>query len=135
MTIDRFTGSLTLDRADLLMDIGQMINPGVDRGQVIGAFMQGVGWVTNEDLRYDDEGRLLSTGPTTYKIPNVTDLPRTLNVDFSDNPKHKKKVRLSKAVGEPPLMLWIAEWLAARHALSCAAGRKAFDLAIPATGV
>ena len=133
-TIDRFTGEMTFDRADLLMDIGRMINPGVDRGQVIGAFIQGVGWVTNEDLRYDDEGRLLSTGPTTYKIPNVTDLPRTMNVDFIENPKHQKNVRLSKAVGEPPLMLGIAVWLAARHALSFAAERKPFELAIPATG-
>ena len=89
--------------------------------------------MTNEDLRYDDDGRLLSTGPTTYKIPNVTDLPRTLHVDFIDNPKHQKNVRLSKAVGEPPLMLGLAVWLAARHALSCASGGKPFELAIPAT--
>ena len=105
VTVDRFTGELTFDRGDLLMDIGRSLNPGIDRGQVIGGFIQGVGWVTDEDLRYDDAGRLLSTGPTTYKIPNVTDLPRVFNVAFLDNPKHQKNVRLSKAVGEPPLML------------------------------
>jgi len=134
VTIDRLTGELQCDRADLLMDVGRMINPGVDRGQVVGGFIQGVGWVTDEELRYDDAGELLSTGPTTYKIPNITDLPRELNVDFIDNPKHQKNIRLSKAVGEPPLMLGLAVWLAARHAMSVIADGKAVDLAIPATG-
>ena len=132
VTIDRFTGDLTFDRGDLLMDIGRSINPGIDRGQVIGGFIQGVGWVTDEELRYDDHGRLLSIGPTTYKIPNVTDLPRELNVAFIDNPKHQKNVRQSKAVGEPPLMLGIAVWLAAKHALSFVG--EAQGLCIPATG-
>ncbi|MEO0529928.1 MAG: xanthine dehydrogenase molybdopterin binding subunit, partial [Planctomycetota bacterium] len=118
VTIDRFTGDLTFDRGDVLMDIGRSLNPGIDRGQVIGGFIQGVGWVTDEELRYDDRGGLLSTGPTTYKIPNVTDLPRELNVAFLDNPKHTKNVRRSKAVGEPPLMLGVAVWMAAKHALS-----------------
>ncbi|MEM8947332.1 MAG: xanthine dehydrogenase molybdopterin binding subunit [Planctomycetota bacterium] len=131
--IDRLTGELQVDRADLLMDIGKMINPGVDRGQVIGGFIQGVGWVTDEELRYDDTGQLLSTGPTTYKIPNVTDLPQELNVDFIDNPKHQKNVRLSKAVGEPPLMLGLAVWLAARYALGSLANGQSINLAIPAT--
>ncbi len=134
VTIDRFTGELTFDRADLLMDVGRMINPGVDRGQVIGGFIQGVGWVTNEELRYDDTGQLLSAGPTTYKIPNVTDLPHVFNVNFIDNPKHQKNVRLSKAVGEPPLMLGLAVWLAAWHALSFVNEHKRVELAIPATG-
>lgn len=134
VTINRFTGEMQVDRADLLMDIGRMINPGVDRGQVIGGFIQGVGWVTDEELRYDDTGQLLSTGPTTYKIPNVTDLPRELNVNFIHNPKHQKNIRLSKAVGEPPLMLGLCVWLAARHALASLASDKPIDLAIPATG-
>lgn len=116
------------------MDIGQMINPGVDRGQVIGGFMQGFGWVTNEELRYDNAGQLLSAGPTTYKIPNVTDLPHVLNVNFIDNPKHQKNVCRSKAVGEPPLVLGLAVWLAAWHALSFVNQHKRVDLAIPATG-
>lgn len=133
VTIDRFTGELVFDRADLLMDIGRMINPGIDRGQVIGGFIQGVGWVTNEELCYNDRGALLSTGPTTYKIPNITDLPRTLNVDFIDNPRHQKNIRLSKAVGEPPLMLGLAVWLAARHALSFEAKGQPLPLSIPAT--
>ncbi|QDT68962.1 Aldehyde oxidoreductase [Planctomycetes bacterium MalM25] len=133
VTIDRFTGDLTFDRADLLMDIGESLNPGIDRGQVIGGFIQGVGWVTDEELRYDG-GRLLSTGPTTYKIPNVTDLPRELNVAFIDNPKHTKNVRRSKAVGEPPLMLGVCVWMAAKHALSFVGAGDTSGLAIPATG-
>ena len=134
VTIDRLTGELVFDRADLLMDVGKMINPGIDRGQVIGGFMQGVGWVTNEELLFDDSGRLLSTGPTTYKIPNITDLPGTFHVDFIANTKHVKNVRLSKAVGEPPLMLGLAVWLAARDAVAAVAGGKPFELALPATG-
>lgn len=134
VTIDLLTGEVAFDRADLLMDVGKMINPGIDRGQVIGGFMQGVGWVTDEELRYDSRGRLLSTGPTTYKIPNITDLPREFNVDLIANPKHKKNVRLSKAVGEPPLMLGLAVWLAIRDAVSSVADGRPFNLAIPATG-
>lgn len=134
VTIDRFTGELVFERGDLLMDVGEMINPGIDRGQVIGGFIQGVGWVTNEDLRYTDDGRLLSTGPTTYKIPNVTDLPRVFNVNFIDNPKHTKNIRRSKAVGEPPLMLGLCVWMAAKHALSFLSEGQPVELAIPATG-
>ena len=133
MTIDRFTGEMIVDRADLLMDIGQMINPGIDRGQVIGGFVQGVGWVTNEELRYDQSGRLLTVGPTTYKIPNITDLPATLKVDFIYNPKHAVNVRRSKAVAEPPLMLGLSVWVAARHALGFMSDQR-IDLSIPATG-
>lgn len=134
VTLDKLTGELVFERADLLMDIGRMINPGIDRGQVIGGFIQGVGWVTSEELRYDERGRLLSTGPTTYKIPNVTDLPHDFRVDFISNPKHVKNIRQSKAVGEPPLMLGLSVWLAARNALAAASRGRTFDLAIPATG-
>ncbi|QDU90750.1 Aldehyde oxidoreductase [Pirellulimonas nuda] len=134
VTIDRFTGDLTVDRIDLLMDIGRMINPGIDRGQVIGGLIQGVGWCTTEELRYTPKGALLTTGPTTYKIPNITDLPKVLNVDFIDNPKHTLNVGRSKAVGEPPLMLGIAVWLAAKHAMSQASPGKIAKLKLPATG-
>jgi xanthine dehydrogenase large subunit len=133
VSIDRFTGDVTVERVDLLMDIGRSINPGIDRGQVIGGFMQGVGWCTNEELRYAPGGVLTTNGPTTYKIPNITDLPRDLRVQFLDNPKHAINVGRSKAVGEPPLMLGIAVWLAIKHALSQAAPGAAIPLRIPAT--
>ncbi len=131
--IDRFTGELSLQRIDLLMDIGQMINPGVDQGQVIGGLVQGLGWCTTEELRYDDHGRLLTTGPTTYKIPHVTDLPKTLNIAFLHNPKHQTNVGFSKAVGEPPLMLGISAWAAIKHALGQAHPRQIATLRLPAT--
>lgn len=134
VTIDRFTGELVVDRVDMLMDIGKSINPGVDRGQLIGGFIQGMGWCTNEELVYGDDGRLLSTSPTTYKIPNITDVPAVFHVAAIDNPKHQINVYRSKAVGEPPLMLGISVWAAAKHALGFLRGGEVFDLPIPATG-
>ena len=131
--IDRFTGKLKLERTDLLLDIGESINPGIDRGQIIGGFIQGVGWVTNEDLRYSDKGELLSYSPTTYKIPNIQDLPEIFNVDTIENPQHKINVRHSKAVGEPPLMLCLSVWIAVKHALSAVRNDVIPRLNLPAT--
>jgi xanthine dehydrogenase large subunit len=133
VTIDRFSGEMTVDRVDMLMDLGEMINPGIDYGQMIGGFIQGMGWVTTEQLRYDQAGGLLSNSPTTYKIPNVTDVPPIFNVDTIANPKHKINVRKSKAVGEPPLMLAISVWLAAKHALNQLNRNEPARLALPAT--
>ena len=132
--IDRFTGYLKLERSDLLMDIGESINPGIDRGQIIGGFIQGVGWVTNEDLRYSDKGELLSYSPTTYKIPNIQDLPEIFNVDTISNPHHQINIRCSKAVGEPPLMLCLSVWIAVKHALSFVQNGVSPQLNLPATG-
>jgi xanthine dehydrogenase large subunit len=131
--IDRFTGQLTLERSDLLVDIGESINPGIDRGQIIGGFIQGVGWVTNEELRYSDKGELLSFSPTTYKIPNIQDLPEIFNVDTISNPHHQINIRRSKAVGEPPLMLCLSVWMAVKHALSCVRSGVCPQLNLPAT--
>ena len=131
--IDRFTGQLKLERSDLLIDIGESINPGIDRGQIIGGFIQGVGWVTNEELRYSDKGELLSFSPTTYKIPNIQDLPEIFNVDTITNPHHKINIKRSKAVGEPPLMLCLSVWAAVKHALSCLQKDLCPQLNLPAT--
>jgi xanthine dehydrogenase large subunit len=119
--IDRFTGETSLPRVDLLMDIGQSINPGIDRGQITGAFIQGVGWVTTEELRYNAQGHLLSHSPTTYKIPNVSDTPLVFNVSTLENPNNLVSLKRSKAVGEPPLMLAISAWAAVKDALRRAA--------------
>jgi len=133
--IDRFTGELKVERVDMLMDIGKSLNPGVDRGQVIGGFIQGMGWVTAEKLTWNDKGDLLSHSPTTYKIPGSDDVPHTFNVNFLDNPNHKKNVGHSKAVGEPPLMLSICVWAAVKNALSYLGdGIATNDLTLPATG-
>jgi xanthine dehydrogenase large subunit len=132
--IDRFTGELAVPRVDLLIDIGRSINPGVDRGQVIGGFIQGMGWVTAESLVYNERGELLSHSPTTYKIPAFTDVPRVFNCEFFPNDDNRENVARSKAVGEPPLMHAICVWSAVKHALSCIAPHQRIDLQLPATG-
>jgi xanthine dehydrogenase large subunit len=133
--IDRFTGELAVTRVDLLMDLGRSINPGIDRGQIVGGFVQGMGWVTAEQLVYGPAGQLLSSSPTTYKIPNISDVPATFNVRFLDNPNNDVSLYRSKAVGEPPLLLGLSVWLAVKDALrSMAPDRPPPALAIPATG-
>ena len=129
--IDRFTGMMRVLRADLLMDIGRSINPGIDRGQITGGFIQGMGWLTNEELRYTDAGMLLTHSPTTYKIPNIQDVPEVFNVDWIDNDTNVVNVAASKAVGEPPLLLAISVWCAIKNALSFVSDGK---LDAPATG-
>ncbi|HEX3357351.1 MAG TPA: xanthine dehydrogenase molybdopterin binding subunit [Tepidisphaeraceae bacterium] len=132
--IDRFTGEMKVTRVDLMMDLGKMINPGLDRGQAVGGFIQGMGWVTNEELKYNAKGDLLSHSPTTYKIPNIGDLPETFNVSFLDNPNCSVSLKGSKAMGEPPLLLGISVWAAAKNALSYLSGKEAAKISIPATG-
>ncbi len=133
VTVDRFTGDVELERVDLLMDIGRSINPGVDTGQVIGGFVQGVGWVTTEMLAYDDGGSLLSHSPTTYKIPGVRDVPTDFRVEFLDGATNERNVYSSKAVGEPPLLLGVSAWAAVKHALSSIAPGEVPRLDLPAT--
>lgn len=130
--IDRFTGELKVLRSDVLMDIGRPINPGVDRGQLVGGFIQGLGWVTTEELRYAPGGELLSHSPTTYKIPNINDLPEEFHVDWieHDNPVN---IAGSKAVGEPPLLMAISAWCAVKHALSFVSNGQLARLRLPAT--
>ncbi|HEX4413139.1 MAG TPA: xanthine dehydrogenase molybdopterin binding subunit [Lacipirellulaceae bacterium] len=132
--VDRFTGELRVPRVDLLIDIGRSINPGIDRGQVIGGFIQGMGWVTTEALVYDAKGDLLSHSPTTYKIPAITDVPAVFNIATFDNNDNVRNVYRSKAVGEPPLMLGIAVWAAAKDAIASQSLAAAAELLLPATG-
>jgi xanthine dehydrogenase large subunit len=132
VVVDRLTGEVKVARVDLLMDFGRSINPAIDRGQTVGGFIQGMGWVTTEDLRYGATGELWSHSPTTYKVPNVTDVPPVFNVAFLDQPN---PVNLfgSKAVGEPPLLLAVSVWTAVKHALSFVAGGKVPKLNLPAS--
>src|SRR5581483_4979154 len=132
--IDRFTGHMTILRSDLLMDIGKSINPGIDRGQITGAFVQGTGWLTNEELRYAPGGELLSHSPTTYKIPNIGDLPAIFHVDTIVNEENTVNIRGSKAVGEPPLLLGISVFMAIKNALSYVSGGRIPKINAPATG-
>lgn len=131
VVLDRFTGELKVLRSDVLMDLGRPINEAIDYGQVSGAFVQGMGWVTTENLVYNERGELLSHSPTTYKIPNIQDTPREFNLDLIANQEHKN-VRGSKAVGEPPLLLGLSVWNAVKNALSYASQGALPQLSIPA---
>ncbi len=130
--IDRFTGEVKVVRVDLLMDLGRPVNHDLDIGQVSGGFVQGMGWVTTENLFYNDKGFLVSHSPSTYKIPSIQDTPRSFNISLVHNDENRVNVRGTKAVGEPPLLLSLSVWTAIRHALD-SSGRSAKDLAIPAT--
>lgn len=131
--IDRFTGAMKLVRTDILMDIGRSMNMGIDRGQITGAFVQGLGWCTTEEMRYAADGTLLSHSPTTYKIPNIQDLPPVFNVDCIPNESNTINLRGSKAVGEPPLLTAISVWCAIKHALGFLARDGIAPLKMPAT--
>ncbi|MBR9842330.1 MAG: xanthine dehydrogenase molybdopterin binding subunit [Rhodobacteraceae bacterium] len=109
VTIDTLTGEYEVDRVDVLHDVGRSLNPVLDKGQVEGAFVQGMGWLTTEELWWDDEGRLRTHAPSTYKIPLASDMPKEFNVrlaDWSENAE--RTIKRSKAVGEPPFMLGIS---------------------------
>ena len=131
--IDEDTGELKILRTDILMDLGRPINPGIDVGQVSGAFVQGAGWVTTEQLYYHESGKLLSHSPTTYKIPNIQDTPRVFNIELLENHQNLQNVHRSKAVGEPPLLLGASVWTAVKHALSFRSKNELPTIKSPAT--
>jgi len=131
--IDKYTGELKVLRTDLLMDLGRPINEGLDLGQCTGGFVQGMGWVTTEALFYE-KGKLISHSPSTYKIPNIQDIPRVFNVELADNPNNTHNIGGSKAVGEPPLLLGVSVWTAVKNALAYGKqGREPVPLRLPAT--
>jgi xanthine dehydrogenase large subunit len=131
--IDRLTGELGVARVDILMDLGKSLHPEIDRGQVIGAFVQGMGWVTTEELLYSETGELLSHSPNNYKIPGVEGMPRVLRVDFLEDSDNPINLLGSKAVGEPPFVLGISVGAAAKSALSSLSPGRSPPLAFPAT--
>ena len=128
VVVDRLTGEHRVLRADLVQDCGRSLNPSIDLGQIEGAFVQGLGWLTCEELWSDRDGRLRTVGPSTYKIPGSRDVPPILNTRLlAGAPARVATIFRSKAVGEPPLMLAIAVW----NALKDAIGTDTLDL--PAT--
>ncbi len=134
VAIDTLTGEWRPLRSDLLHDVGSSLNPAIDRGQVEGAFVQGLGWLTMEELVWDGEGRLLTHGPSTYKIPTGRDVPPDFRVELLTLPNEEATVFRSKAVGEPPFMLAISVWLALRDAVaSLGPAGHVPQLAAPAT--
>ena len=135
VVIDTLTGEYKLLRADLLHDVGASINPAIDQGQVEGGFLQGVGWLTSEELHWDAAGQLQTHAPSTYKIPTASDWPAQVNVELLSWGKNKEdSIYRSKAVGEPPLMLAISVFHAIKDAVAAAAdNRGSPELHAPAT--
>jgi len=123
--IDTLTGEYKLLRVDILHDVGHSLNPAIDIGQIEGAFIQGMGWLTTEELVWNEQGRLLSNNPATYKIPAISDTPSDFRVDLvPDDPNREHTIYNSKAVGEPPFMLGISVWSALKDAISSVSDYK-----------
>ncbi len=132
--VDTLTGEWKLLGADLLHDAGNSINPAIDIGQVEGAFIQGMGWLTLEELFWNQEGRLMTHAPSTYKIPAVNDCPVNFTTRLFKNANHEDTILRSKAVGEPPLLLGFSVLFAIRDAIASLAEYKISpDLDAPAT--
>ncbi|MEK9822365.1 MAG: xanthine dehydrogenase molybdopterin binding subunit [Gammaproteobacteria bacterium] len=132
--VDGLTGEYRVSRVDILHDVGRSLNPAIDKGQIEGGFVQGMGWLTTEELLWDEAGRVISNSPANYKIPTAYDVPAHFKVDLFDEPNHAETVYRSKAVGEPPLMLALSVWCALRDAAaSFAAYRFNPPLGAPAT--
>jgi xanthine dehydrogenase molybdopterin-binding subunit B len=132
--IDGYSGMKRVVAVDILHDVGESLNPGVDRGQIEGAFVQGVGWLTGEELKWGKDGRLLTHSASTYQIPSIGDAPSRFEVTLLPNAAQDGVIHGSKAVGEPPLMLAISVREAIRDAVAAfgAAGGEV-PLASPAT--
>jgi len=135
VVVDTLTGEWKLLRADLLHDVGQSLNPAVDIGQIEGGFIQGMGWMTMEELVWHPKTGLLTThAPSTYKIPTANDCPPVFNVQLYEGRNVQDAIHRSKAVGEPPLLLPFSVFFAIRDAISAAGGHKVNPpLTVPAT--
>lgn len=133
--VDTLTGEYKMLRTDILHDVGASLNPAIDIGQVEGGFVQGMGWLTTEELVWNAKGKLMTNGPASYKIPAVADMPIDLRVKLVENRKNPEDtVFHSKAVGEPPFMLGIAAWCAIKDAVASLADyREQPNIDAPAT--
>ncbi|UJF19389.1 xanthine dehydrogenase molybdopterin binding subunit [Vibrio sp. SS-MA-C1-2] len=135
VVVDTLTGEYKILRVDILHDVGASLNPALDIGQIEGAFVQGAGWLTTEELVWNDQGRLMTSGAASYKIPTVADMPIEFNTHLLQNRANPEDtVFNSKAVGEPPFMLGISVWSALRDAIASVAKKgKVAKLNTPAT--
>ena len=118
ISVDTLTGEYTVDRVDIIHDVGNSLNPAIDIGQIEGAFIQGMGWLTTEDLKWNESGKLISENMATYKIPAIGDTPATFNVELYGKENAEDSIYHSKAVGEPPFMLAISVWCALKDAIA-----------------
>ncbi|ASY65647.1 Xanthine dehydrogenase, molybdenum binding subunit (plasmid) [Sinorhizobium sojae CCBAU 05684] len=125
VSVDTLTGEYRVERTDIIHDVGRSLNPALDLGQVEGAFVQGMGWLTTEELWWDAQGRLRTHAPSTYKIPLASDRPRVFNVRLAEwSVNREETIRRSKAVGEPPFMLGISVLEAISMAAASVAGYR-----------
>ncbi len=131
--VDGFTGMFKLRQVDIVHDVGSSLNPLVDKGQIEGGFVQGMGWLTMEELVWDNQGRLRTDAPSTYKIPTISEIPEHFEVHLLERAAQEGVIYGSKAVGEPPLMLAIAVREAIRAAVAAFGQAEYLPLASPAT--
>jgi xanthine dehydrogenase large subunit len=133
--VDTLTGESKLLQADILQDVGHSLNPAIDIGQIEGAFIQGMGWLTTEELAWHPvSGKLTTHAPSTYKIPTANDCPAVFNTRLFNRPNAQDSIHRSKAVGEPPLLLPFSVFFAIRDAISAVAGHQVHPpLQAPAT--
>ncbi|MYM39029.1 xanthine dehydrogenase molybdopterin binding subunit [Duganella qianjiadongensis] len=124
VVVDTLTGEWKLLRADALYDAGKSLNPAIDKGQVEGAFIQGMGWLTTEQLWWNAAGKLMTHAPSTYKIPGISDCPQDFRVELFENRNVEDSIHRSKAVGEPPLLLPFSVFFAIRDAISSVGGHR-----------
>ncbi len=132
--VDCLTGEYKLLAVDILHDVGASLNPAIDTGQIVGGYIQGMGWLCSEELKWSDSGVLLTTGASTYKIPAIGDTPEHFEVKIKPNiSNHENTIHKSKAVGEPPLMLAISTWLSIKNAIFNADKENISELNAPAS--
>jgi xanthine dehydrogenase large subunit len=132
--IDTRTGEYWVKAVDIVHDAGKSINPAIDKGQIEGGYVQGMGWLTMEECIWDKKGKFLTHGPSTYKIPVAGDIPEHFNVTLFDGSNLKPTPFNSKAVGEPPLMLALSTFFALRDAVSASADHQTVvHMSAPAT--
>jgi xanthine dehydrogenase large subunit len=131
--VDGFTGEHRMRRVDILLDVGDSVAPLIDRGQTEGGFIQGLGWLTLEELLWDKLGRVATAGASTYKLPAWSEVPETFNVTFLERATEPGVILGSKAIGEPPLMLAISAREALRDAIAAFGAGGIVTLDSPAT--
>ena len=117
VTLDCLRGIYTFDAVKIVHDFGATMNPAIDRGQIEGGLVQGMGWMTMEEIVYDKEGKLRSNALSTYKVPDIYSVPKVIDIDFLETEKDNLAIFRSKAVGEPPLMYGIGAFFAIRNAI------------------
>ena len=133
VAVDCLKGVYEIESVKIVHDFGKSINKAIDRSQTEGAVMQGIGWMTMEELKYNENGRLLTDALSTYKVPDIYFAPKEFEVEFLDNPNDSLAVFNSKAIGEPPFMYGIGAYFAIMNAMKSYKPEKNFEIISPMT--